>query len=212
MNLPQPPGNHQGIEFWFDLASNYSYLSAMRIEALAARHGLEVAWKPFLLGPIFQSFGWSSSPFVLQQQKGDYTWKDMVRQAKKYGVPWKKPSDFPRRAILASRVAILGAAAPWIGDFVRGTMARNFFEDQEIDSEAAVREVLAKIGLDADMVIAQAQSDENKARLRQATETAASLGIFGAPMFFIGNEMFWGNDRLEDALAFARDQARPPCV
>lgn len=212
MNLPRPPANRQRIEFWFDLASNYSYLSAMRIEALAASHDVEVIWKPFLLGPIFQSFGWSSSPFVLQQQKGDYTWKDMVRQAQKYGVPWKKPSDFPRRAILASRVAILGAHKPWIGAFVRGTMARNFFQDMEIDSEAAVREVLAQIDLDADQVIAQAQSDENKARLRQATETAARLGIFGAPMFFIGEEMFWGNDRLEDALVFAQALAKPPCT
>lgn len=195
--------NRQTIEFWFDLSSNYSYLTAMRIDALATNCEVDVVWRPFLLGPIFQSFGWESSPFVLQKQKGEYTWKDMERQAHKHGIAWKKPSTFPRRAILPTRVAILGRNEKWIGDFVRATMARNFVEDKDIDTEDAVREVLASINLNADLVIAQAQLDENKQRLRNATETAASRGIFGAPMFFVGNEMFWGNDRLEDALAYA---------
>ena len=198
--------NRQTIEFWFDLGSNYSYLTAMRIEALASACEVDVAWKPFLLGPIFQSFGWESSPFVLQKQKGAYTWKDMERQAHKYGVAWKKPSTFPRRAILPTRVALVGRNEKWIGDFVRATMARNFVEDKDLDTEDAVREVLSSINLNADLVIAQAQSDENKQRLRRATESAASLGIFGAPMFFVGDEMFWGNDRLEDALAYANSQ------
>ncbi|WP_266160873.1 DsbA family protein, partial [Dyella silvatica] len=65
------------IEFWFEFGSNYSYLSLMRIEALAAEHGVALAWRPFLLGPIFKSFGWDSSPFVLQQAKGAYVWHDM---------------------------------------------------------------------------------------------------------------------------------------
>jgi len=208
MNHSSKHANRQTIEFWFDLGSNYSYLTAMRIEELARTLGLDVAWKPFLLGPIFQSFGWESSPFVLQKQKVEYTWKDMERQAHKYGIAWKKPSTFPRRAILPTRVAILGMNEKWIGDFVRAMMARNFVEDKDLDSEVAVREILAAINVNADLVIAQAQSDENKQRLRQATETAANLGIFGAPMFFVGNEMFWGNDRLEDALAYANSPSQ----
>lgn len=96
----------------------------------------------------------------------------------------------------------------WIGDFVRATMARNFVEDKDLDTEDAVREVLTAINVNADLIIAQAQSDENKQRLRHATETAANLGIFGAPMFFVGDEMFWGNDRLEDALAYANSQSQ----
>lgn len=208
MNHSTNNRNRQTIEFWFDLGSNYSYLTAMRIEALASACEVDVAWKPFLLGPIFQSFGWESSPFVLQKQKGEYTWKDMERQAQKYGVAWKKPSTFPRRAILPTRVALVGRNEKWIGDFVRATMARNFVEDKDLDTEDAVREVLSSINLNADLVIAQAQSDENKQRLRRATESAASLGIFGAPMFFVGDEMFWGNDRLEDALAYANTQSQ----
>lgn len=200
--------NRQTIEFWFDLSSNYSYLTAMRIDALASNCEVDVIWRPFLLGPIFQSFGWESSPFVLQKQKGEYTWKDMERQAHKHGIAWKKPTSFPRRAILPTRVAILGRNEKWIGNFVRATMARNFVEDKDIDTEDAVREVLASINVNADLVIAQAQSDENKQLLRHATERAASRGIFGAPMFFVGDEMFWGNDRLEDALAHANAQSQ----
>jgi 2-hydroxychromene-2-carboxylate isomerase len=191
------------IEFWFDFGSNYSYLTAMRIEGLAARAGIGVAWRAFLLGPIFQSFGWESSPFVLQKQKGAYVWRDMERQAAKYDVAWSKPTTFPRRAILPSRIAVLAADEPWIGTYVRATMTRNFADDKDIESEDAVREVLTGIGVSADEVISKAKSEQVKARLRQATEVATARGIFGAPMLFVGEEMFWGNDRLEDAVAYA---------
>lgn len=207
MIQPAKEATRQKIEFWFDFGSNYSYLSAMRIEGLASKSGIDVVWKPFLLGPIFQSFGWESSPFVLQKQKGTYTWKDMERQARKFDVAWTQPTTFPRRAILPLRVAVLGMDKPWIGNFVRATMMRNFADDKDIDSEDAVRDVLAAIDVTADEVIRQAQSDENKIRLRQATETAVSRGIFGAPMFFVGDEMFWGNDRLEDAIEYAGSRA-----
>jgi 2-hydroxychromene-2-carboxylate isomerase len=80
------------IEFWFEFGSTYSYLSVMRIEDLAARCGIRVNWQPFLLGPIFQSFGWNTSPFVVQKEKGEYVQKDMARQCRKYGIPWKMPT------------------------------------------------------------------------------------------------------------------------
>ncbi len=83
------------IEFWFEFASNYSYLSVMRIEREAARHEVSVQWRPFLLGPIFQSFGWTTSPFVLQPWKTEYVWRDMARQCRKYGLAWQRPSTFP---------------------------------------------------------------------------------------------------------------------
>ncbi len=95
------------IDFWFEFGSNYSYLSVMRIEQEAARHGVRIRWQPFLLGPIFKSYGWSTSPFVLQEQKGRYVWQDMERECRKYSLPWKKPGNFPRSAILPLRVAVL---------------------------------------------------------------------------------------------------------
>lgn len=135
------------IEFWFDFGSNYSYLSTMRIEDEAARRGLRVRWRPFLLGPVFKALGWESSPFVLQKEKGAYMWKDMVRQARKYGVPWTRPSTFPRKAVLPLRVALLAAEQPWVGAFCRQVMLRNFAQDRDIDSPEAVAEVLGARGL-----------------------------------------------------------------
>lgn len=191
------------IELWFDFGSNYSYLSVMRIEEAAARQGVAVVWKPFLLGPIFKSFGWDTSPFLLQQQKGAYMWKDIERQCRKYGLRWTRPTTFPRFALLALRVAVHGAREPWIGAFCRRIMLMNFAEDRDIGSQEAVAEALGQVGLDPSTVITQAQTEQNKQRLRGQTETAQARGIFGAPTFFVRDEMFWGNDRLEDALAFA---------
>ena len=191
------------LELWFDFGSNYSYLSVMRIEEAAARASLRVAWRPFLLGPIFKELGWETSPFVLQKEKGAYMWKDMVRQCAKYGVAWRKPSTFPRRAVLPLRVALLGAEQPWMGAYCRRVMQLNFVEDRDIDSPEAVGEVLTGLGLPADALLAQAQSEANKLRLREQTEAARARGIFGAPTFFVEGEMFWGNDRLDDALAYA---------
>jgi len=191
------------IELWFEFGSNYSYLSVMRIEDAAARHGVKVAWKPFLLGPIFKSFGWDTSPFLSQKEKGEYMWKDMVRQCRKYGVPWRRPSVFPRIALLPMRVALLGAGEPWMGEYCRRIMLCNFSEDRDINSEAVVSEVLAQLGLPAAGLVRDAQTEQNKLKLRAQTETARTRGVFGAPTFFVRGEMFWGNDRLDDALAFA---------
>ena len=191
------------IEFWFEFGSNYSYLSVMRIEAAAAQRDVAVRWRPFLLGPIFRSLGWSTSPFVLQKAKGDYVWQDMVRQCRKHGLPWQRPTEFPRSALLPLRVALVGAEQPWIGAYCRRIMSLNFAEDRAIDDPIIVAEVLMQLGLNAHTILDEAQSDANKLKLRQQTEAAQARGIFGAPTFFVGNEMFWGDDRLDDALVSA---------
>ncbi|MGF6374170.1 2-hydroxychromene-2-carboxylate isomerase [Paraburkholderia sp. RAU6.4a] len=188
------------IEFWFDFGSNYSYLSMMRIEALAAARNVTIVWRPFLLGPVFRQLGFDNSPFVLQKEKGAYVWKDMERQCRKYGIALTRPSTFPRAALLAMRVALLGANEPWIGAWCRKIMQLNFVDDRDIGSIDVVSHALDSLGLPAQSVIDAAQSDANKLRLREQTERAINKGIFGAPTFFVGGEMFWGNDRLEDAL------------
>jgi 2-hydroxychromene-2-carboxylate isomerase len=191
------------LEFWFEFASNYSYLSVMRIEREAARHAVSVQWRPFLLGPIFQSFGWATSPFVLQPWKTEYVWQDMARQCRKYALAWQRPSTFPRATLLPARVALLGTGQPWMAEFCRQVMQLNFGADRDISSPACVSEVLACLKLPADQILAEAQAEPNKLRLRAQTELARAKGIFGAPTFFVGEEMFWGNDRLDDALAYA---------
>jgi 2-hydroxychromene-2-carboxylate isomerase len=191
------------IEFWFEFASNYSYLSVMRIEAEANRHGVRIAWRPFLLGPIFRALGMETSPFVLQKEKGAYVWQDMDRQCRKYGLRWTRPTTFPRLAVLPSRVALIGVQQPWMAAYCRRVMELNFALDEDINSATQLSPILTDLGLSAADVLAQAQAEPIKALLRTQTEHARARGIFGAPTFFVGTEMFWGNDRLDDALQLA---------
>ena len=192
------------MEFWYEFASSYSYLSVMRIEALAAEAGVTVAWRPFLLGPVFLAMGWNDSPFNIYPPKGRYMWRDLARLADKYDLPFQVPSRFPRNGLLAARVALLGVEEDWIGAFSRAVMRANFAEDREIGDVAVIRAILEDLGLPADALLDRAQGEDNKLALRRQTERAASLGLFGAPSFRVGDELFWGNDRLEDALEWAR--------
>jgi 2-hydroxychromene-2-carboxylate isomerase len=195
------------IEFWFEFGSNYSYLSVMRIEEEARRHGVRIAWKPFLLGPIFRALGMENSPFVLQKEKGAYVQQDMARLCRKYGLaPWVKPSEFPRLGVLPLRIALLGVDQHWIGAFCRKVMELNFVLDQDINQPEQMTPIVAELGLSALGLIERAQSEPIKTRLRDETEQARAKGIFGAPTFFVGTEMFWGNDRLDDALSVAAEQ------
>ncbi|WP_151632587.1 2-hydroxychromene-2-carboxylate isomerase [Noviherbaspirillum aerium] len=207
--VPDAAAQKPSIEFWFEFGSNYSYLSVMRIEALARNAGVDIAWRPFLLGPIFRDFGWSSSPFVLQEEKGRYVWRDMARQAAKHGLPFNKPSRFPRSAVLPLRVALLGTQQEWLPAFCRAVMRQNWVDDMEIDSVASVRLALQPLVGDPDGIIHDAQGEDNKLALRRQTEQARRRGIFGAPTFFVGEEMFWGDDRLDDAIACAQGKLAP---
>jgi 2-hydroxychromene-2-carboxylate isomerase len=193
------------LEFWFEFGSTYSHLAAARIEGLAAAAGVPVVWEPFLLGPIFAEQGWDDSPFNVYPAKGRYMWRDIERLCAKYSIPFAKPSRFPRNGLLAARVACLAKAAsePWLPDFVRAVFRANFAEDREIGEAAEVRSILDSLGQPGGRLVEQAQASENKLRLREQTRRAGEQGIFGAPSFVVGGELFWGNDRLEDALAWA---------
>ncbi|NNG24178.1 2-hydroxychromene-2-carboxylate isomerase [Telluria aromaticivorans] len=195
---------HPPIEFWFEFGSNYSYLSLMRIEALADRAGVPLSWRPFLLGPIFRELGYQSSPFNEQKEKGEYAWRDMERRAAKYGLPFKRPSVFPRPALLPMRVALLGADQPWMGEYCRRIMLQNWVHDRDIDNADVVLAALAGLVDDPAAIVAEAGSERTKLLLRAQTANARDHGIFGAPTFMVYNEMFWGDDRLEDALEWAQ--------
>jgi 2-hydroxychromene-2-carboxylate isomerase len=130
-------------------------------------------------------------------------WRDLERLAAKEGLPFRHPSRFPRNGLLAARVALVGAQEGWVAPFARAVMTANFAEDREITDETVIAGILGDMGLAAAGVIARAQEDANKRALRVQTELAAELGLFGAPSFRVGDELFWGNDRLDDALAWA---------
>ena len=196
------------VEFWYEFASTYSWLSVMRIEPLAEAAGVQLEWKPFLLGPVFMALGWNDSPFNIYPPKGRYMWRDLERLAAKYGQPFRRPSGFPRNSLLAARVALVGVEEGWVARFSRAVMTANFAEDRDIGQREVIADILAGMGLEVDAVIERAQSDANKLALRCQTERAAELGLFGAPSFRVGDELFWGNDRLEDALAWATGPRR----
>jgi len=191
------------LSFWFEFASTYSYPAAMRIEALAIERGVKLTWRPFLLGPIFHEQGWNDSPFNIYPVKGRYMWRDLDRICAAHRIPMRHPSQFPRNGLLAARVACRFADAPWLPDFVRAVYRANFAEDLDISSPETVTRCLAVSGRDPAALLAEAQSPEAKERLRANTNEAIALGIFGAPSFTIGSELFWGHDRIEDALKWA---------
>ena len=195
------------VEFWFEFASTYSWLSVMRIEEVAEAAGVEVAWRPFLLGPVFLALGWNDSPFNIYPPKGRYMWRDLERLAHKYGLPFRKPSVFPRSGLLAARVALIGVEESWVAPFARAVMTANFVDDRDIAEPAVIGEILAALELPADDVLARAQREDNKAALKAQTDRAVELGLFGAPSFRADGELFWGNDRLDDAIAWARAPA-----
>jgi len=198
------------VEFWFEFGSTYSYPAAMRIEALAAERGVAIAWRPFLLGPIFRDQGWNDSPFNLYPSKGRYMWRDLERICEAQNLPFQRPSSFPRNGLLAARIACRFAEESWLPDFVRAVYRANFAEDLDISSRAAIARCLACSRADPAVIQREAQSPESKTRLRTQTEEAVQLGIFGAPSFVVGRELFWGNDRLEHALSWATENTSSP--
>jgi 2-hydroxychromene-2-carboxylate isomerase len=193
----------QTIEFWFEFASTYSYPAAMRIEAEALRYDVAIRLKPFLLGPLFDVNGWNDSPFNIYPAKGRYMWRDLERICASIGVPLKRPSQFPRGSILAARIVARHAAAPWASAFMRAVYTANFAEDRDISTPETIAAIVGTLGLDAKAIIASAGTPDAKNELRRLTDEATAKGLFGAPSFLVGDELFWGNDRLEQALAWA---------
>jgi 2-hydroxychromene-2-carboxylate isomerase len=188
------------LEFWFEFASTYSYPAAMRVEDLAGAAGVPLHWRPFLLGPIFRAQGWDDSPFNIYPAKGKYMWRDLERICARQGIPFQRPSRFPRNGLLAARVAVIGAAEHWGPAFVCAVYRANFADDRDIAEPAIIGAILRSLGLDAAALLERARSEETKDSLRGLTERAVDLGIFGAPSFVVGGELYWGNDRLEQAL------------
>jgi 2-hydroxychromene-2-carboxylate isomerase len=132
-------------------------------------------------------------------------WRDLERICDALGLPFYRPAAFPQNTILASRVALVGLARGWGEEFCRAVYAAEFGEGRNIGEPDAVDSVLTQLGQDAQAVTSEAQSDAVKNALRAQTEEAARLSIFGAPSFVTADgELFWGNDRLEAALDWAK--------
>src|SRR5262245_1543649 len=192
------------LDFWFDFASSYSYPAAMRAGPLAAKANVRIRFRPFLLAPIFKAQGWNTSPFNVYEAKGRNMWRDLERQCAALGLPFRRPDPFPQPSLLAARVALVGLSEAWGEDFCRSVFSAEFGEGRRIDDVATIASILGELASDPDQVLAAARSDPIKARLRDETQEAEGLGIFGAPSFVTRDgELFWGNDRMEQALQWA---------
>lgn len=192
------------IEFWYEFASPYSYISMMRIGDIAEHVGVEVHYQPFLLGPIFKQFGWELSPFITYPEKGRYFFRDIERETAAYGLPLTMPEVFPQRGLLAARTALVGMEQGWGVEFSKAVYARQFQQGLSISEEADIGTVLEGMQMgEVGGILARAQSEEIKGRMFKITDHAKAIGIIGAPTFVARGEIFWGNDRLERAFQYA---------
>jgi 2-hydroxychromene-2-carboxylate isomerase len=198
--MPQPE-----ITFWYEFASTYSYPAAMRVARVAEAARVAVRWRPFLLAPIFGSQGWKDSPFNIYPVKGAYMWRDLQRICAKEGLPLKLPPfRFPQNGLKAARLALVGEKDGWTPAFTRAVYSANFGGERDITDDDLLRSLLKVVGADPDAAMAASNTPQIKDALKAQTDEAIRRGIFGAPSFTVGNELFWGNDRLEDAVAWAK--------
>ncbi len=190
------------LTFWFEFASTYSYPAAMRVDGEAKARGVNIDWRPFLLGPIFGAQGMKDSPFKLYPTKGRYMIRDLERVCAELDLPFTLPTPLPQNSLLCARIAAALEGTPRAA-FARAVYTLEFGEGRDIADPLTAAEALRRAGLDPALV-EKAQHSDVKEALRAATEEAQSLGVFGAPSFVASDgELFWGNDRLEKALDWA---------
>lgn len=187
----------KSFEFWFDFGSPASYLAWTQIPKIETATGAVAVLKPMLLGGVFQATG-NHSPVTIPA-KGKYTFVDFARYAKRYGVPLNMNPHFPINTLLLMRVAIglHTTGDPRFNDYCRTVFNAIWVDTLNMNDPAIVGKALQQAGFDVDELLALANNQATKDALKAATQTAVERGIFGAPTFFVGNEMFWGQDRLD---------------
>ena len=188
------------IDFWFSIGSLYTFLSVMRFDRVEDTTDVRFAWRPFRVRTIMQEM--NNLP-AAQPKKLAYAFRDVHRRAAMYGFAFEGEPPYPlKNSDLANRVAVVGAREGWCADYVRATYRRWFVEHQECGAEPNLSDSLREIGEDPRRVIALAQSEDTAREYQAATDHARQLGIFGAPSFVARGEVFWGDDRLEDAVTW----------
>lgn len=196
------------IDFWFSVGSLYAFLTVMRLDRIEDVSDIRFRWRPFGVRAIMIEM--DNRP-LSKPAKLAYMWRDVERRAEAYGFPFERRPPYPLQNFdLANRIAVVGAEEGWCADYVRATYRRWFDDAQEAGSEPNVSESLREIGQDPRRVVDLAQSDAIGRAYAAATDEARALGIFGAPTFATGGEIFWGDDRLEDAIRWHRARVLAP--
>ena len=194
------PAPARRLDCYIFVGSTYSFLTAHRAAAFAAAHGVALDWKPFSLRTLLREQ--DSTPFLGRPAKTAYMWRDIERRAARFGIPFARPSRYPvDSAQRANRVATLAAHEGWCAEFLRETYRTWFLEDRDPGDPQALADTLRRLGC-PEAVAARADAPDIAAQFTANTDAARALGIFGAPNFVCDGEVFWGDDRLEDAIAW----------
>ena len=192
------------IDFWYSIGSTYSYLTVMRLPSVAQTSGIDFRWRPFNVRHVMVAQ--NNIPFKDKPEKTAHMWRDIERRAARYGLAPSIPAPYPLPGlVLANQVAILGAEEGWGAAYTRATYRRWFEAGQPAGQEPNLSDCLTEIGQDPPRVLDAAQSARIVEKLALATTEAMALGIFGSPSFVVGGELFWGDDRLEDAIGWAQE-------
>lgn len=192
------------IQFWFAIGSTYTYLTVARLPDIQARTGLCFDFRPFNVRAIMREQ--NNIPFATKPVKANYMWRDIERRAAMYGLPANVPAAYPLREFdLANCVAVLSRAEGWCAEYVGATYRYWFVDGQEPGSEPNLSRSIVEAGQDPERVIAAAKSPAVQAAYDAATDEARKLNIFGAPTLVVRGEIFWGDDRVEDAIAWYRN-------
>lgn len=190
------------IDFWYSIGSTYSYLTVMRLAGVEARSGLSFRWRPMDVRSIMVAQ--NNIPFKYKPVKTAYMWRDIERRAARYGLNPRLPAPYPLPGlVLANLVATIGAEEGWIRDYTIATYRRWIEGGDPAGQEPNLSASLSEIGCDPETILLTAETEEVKRRLRAETEEARKKGIFGSPTFDVEGELFWGDDRLEDAVDWA---------
>ena len=191
------------IDFWYSIGSTYSYLTVMRLSGVAQTAGIDFRWRPFNVRHVMMAQ--NNIPFKDKPEKTAHMWRDIERRAARYGLAPTIPAPYPLPGlVLANQVATLGAEEGWGEAYTRATYRRWFEVGQPAGEDANLSDSLSAIGEDPIRVIEAAQASRIVEALALATNQAMEVGVFGSPSFLVDGELFWGDDRLEDAINWAR--------
>lgn len=190
------------IDFFFFFGSGYAYLSVMRIDAIAANAGVTVRWRPFSVRTLMRE---NNNALRDQHGKMRYIWRDIERRAKWHGIPFHKPPIWPTDPEeLANRIAIVAFSEGWGREYTKASFRSWFLEGQSLGDPDALNDILRALDQDPVDVVAKADSAETRAAYAAETDVARQFGAFGSPTFVADGEVFWGDDRLEEAIAWVR--------
>ncbi len=190
------------LDFYFFPGSTYTYLTVNRIDQLARQAGVSVEWRPYNLRAILLET--KVNPFPPGSAKRRYMWRDIERRALTLGIPYTREPRHPVDPTLISlRVAMVAAREGWCREFTKAYYDAWFGEDRPAGLDDNMPGLLASLGRDPDVVLAKANAESFAADLEASADEARRLGLFGSPHFVVRGEVFWGDDRLEDALNWA---------